>query len=196
MQKVVTRVHRRPVREPHRRSRVPGPAHDRPEVGTRARDAAVVHTRRWRVRRHCLRRRRAASPRLVPQPAGEPPRRRGRGREADRRAGRDRHRSRSGPVVARSRAFVSGLPRLPGPNRTRDPGGETRAESTGTGCVNPEAPRAYRRAHRGGTAALFTFLARSDIDATNWRGEQAIRPAVVNARCGAATASRSWREPR
>ena len=28
--------------------------------------------------------------------------------------------------------------------------------------------------------ALFTFLQRPDIDATNWRGEQAIRPAVVN----------------
>lgn len=27
---------------------------------------------------------------------------------------------------------------------------------------------------------LFTFLRRSGIDATNWRGEQAIRPAVVN----------------
>jgi transposase len=28
--------------------------------------------------------------------------------------------------------------------------------------------------------ALFSFLADADIDATNWRGEQAIRPAVVN----------------
>jgi transposase len=28
--------------------------------------------------------------------------------------------------------------------------------------------------------ALFSFLADTDIDATNWRGEQAIRPAVVN----------------
>jgi F420H(2)-dependent quinone reductase len=30
--------------------------------------------------------------------------------------------------------------------------------------VNPEAPRAYRRAHRGTTAPLFTFLAPPDID--------------------------------
>jgi transposase len=29
-------------------------------------------------------------------------------------------------------------------------------------------------------AALFTFLTDPQIDATNWRGEQAIRPAVVN----------------
>jgi transposase len=28
--------------------------------------------------------------------------------------------------------------------------------------------------------ALFTFLARPEVDATNWRAEQAIRPAVVN----------------
>lgn len=28
--------------------------------------------------------------------------------------------------------------------------------------------------------ALFTFLIRDDVDATNWRAEQAIRPAVVN----------------
>jgi transposase len=28
--------------------------------------------------------------------------------------------------------------------------------------------------------AMFTFLADEDVDATNWRGEQAIRPAVVN----------------
>ncbi len=28
--------------------------------------------------------------------------------------------------------------------------------------------------------SLFTFLARPDVDATNWRAEQAIRPAVVN----------------
>jgi transposase len=28
--------------------------------------------------------------------------------------------------------------------------------------------------------ALFTFLTRPGIDATNWRAEQAIRPAVVN----------------
>ena len=27
---------------------------------------------------------------------------------------------------------------------------------------------------------MFTFLRRSGIDATNWRAEQAIRPAVVN----------------
>ncbi len=27
---------------------------------------------------------------------------------------------------------------------------------------------------------LFAYLRRPDIDATNWRGEQAIRPAVVN----------------
>ncbi len=28
--------------------------------------------------------------------------------------------------------------------------------------------------------ALFTFLTTGGVDATNWRGEQAIRPAVVN----------------
>ena len=38
----------------------------------------------------------------------------------------------------RAAVLVSGLPRLPGPNRTRGPGGETRTESTVTGCVNPE----------------------------------------------------------
>lgn len=29
-------------------------------------------------------------------------------------------------------------------------------------------------------AALFTFLTTNGVDATNWRGEQAVRPAVVN----------------
>jgi len=46
--------------------------------------------------------------------------------------------------------------------------------------------------------ALFTYLTRPDIDATNWRAEQAVRPAVVNrkvwggnrTRRGAATQSR------
>jgi transposase len=46
--------------------------------------------------------------------------------------------------------------------------------------------------------ALFTFLERPDVDATNWRAEQAIRPAVVNRKVwggnrtqrGAATQSR------
>ncbi len=32
--------------------------------------------------------------------------------------------------------------------------------------------------------ALFTFLTHPGIDATNWRGEQAIRPAVVNRKPG------------
>lgn len=39
--------------------------------------------------------------------------------------------------------------------------------------------------------ALFTFLARPGIDATNWRGEQAIRPAVVNRKVWGG--NRTWR---
>ena len=39
--------------------------------------------------------------------------------------------------------------------------------------------------------ALFTFLARPDVDATNWRAEQAIRPAVVNRKVWGA--NRTWR---
>ncbi|MGH9187136.1 MAG: IS66 family transposase [Acidimicrobiales bacterium] len=39
--------------------------------------------------------------------------------------------------------------------------------------------------------ALFTFLANPDIDATNWRGEQAIRPAVVNRKVSGG--NRTWR---
>jgi len=40
-------------------------------------------------------------------------------------------------------------------------------------------------------AALFTFLDDADIDATNWRGEQAIRPAVVNRKVWGG--NRTWR---
>jgi transposase len=39
--------------------------------------------------------------------------------------------------------------------------------------------------------ALFTFLRDRDIDATNWRGEQAIRPAVVNRKVWGG--NRTWR---
>ena len=39
--------------------------------------------------------------------------------------------------------------------------------------------------------ALFTFLADPAIDATNWRGEQAIRPAVVNRKVWGG--NRTWR---
>jgi transposase len=39
--------------------------------------------------------------------------------------------------------------------------------------------------------ALFTFLAIPDVDATNWRGEQAIRPAVVNRKVWGG--NRTWR---
>ncbi len=39
--------------------------------------------------------------------------------------------------------------------------------------------------------ALFTFLARPDVDATNWRAEQAIRPAVVNRKVWGG--NRTWR---
>ena len=39
--------------------------------------------------------------------------------------------------------------------------------------------------------ALFTFLGNSTIDATNWRGEQAIRPAVVNRKVWGG--NRTWR---
>lgn len=39
--------------------------------------------------------------------------------------------------------------------------------------------------------ALFTFLDNPDIDATNWRGEQAIRPAVVNRKVWGG--NRTWR---
>src|SRR5664280_1644383 len=39
--------------------------------------------------------------------------------------------------------------------------------------------------------ALFTFLADPAIDATNWRGEQAIRPAVVNRKAWGG--NRTWR---
>ena len=39
--------------------------------------------------------------------------------------------------------------------------------------------------------ALFTFLRNPAVDATNWRAEQAIRPAVVTRKvCGG---NRSWR---
>ena len=41
------------------------------------------------------------------------------------------------------------------------------------------------------TPALFTFLARPDLDATNWRAEQAIRPAVVNRKVWGG--NRTWR---
>lgn len=39
--------------------------------------------------------------------------------------------------------------------------------------------------------ALFSFLARPDVDATNWRAEQAIRPAVVNRKVWGG--NRTWR---
>lgn len=39
--------------------------------------------------------------------------------------------------------------------------------------------------------ALFTYLARADVDATNWRAEQAIRPAVVNRKVWGG--NRTWR---
>ena len=39
--------------------------------------------------------------------------------------------------------------------------------------------------------ALFTFLDNPDVDATNWRGEQAIRPAVVNRKVWGG--NRTWR---
>ncbi len=39
--------------------------------------------------------------------------------------------------------------------------------------------------------ALFTFLARPGIDATNWRAEQAVRPAVVNRKVWGG--NRTWR---
>ncbi len=39
--------------------------------------------------------------------------------------------------------------------------------------------------------ALFTFLARPNVDATNWRAEQAIRPAVVNRKVWGG--NRTWR---
>lgn len=39
--------------------------------------------------------------------------------------------------------------------------------------------------------ALFTFLSHPDVDATNWRGEQAIRPAVVNRKVWGG--NRTWR---
>jgi transposase len=39
---------------------------------------------------------------------------------------------------------------------------------------------------------LFSYLYDLDIDATNWRGEQAIRPAVVNRKVWGG--NRSWRE--
>jgi transposase len=39
--------------------------------------------------------------------------------------------------------------------------------------------------------ALFTYLARSDIDAANWRAEQAVRPAVVNRKVWGG--NRTWR---
>lgn len=35
--------------------------------------------------------------------------------------------------------------------------------------------------------ALFTLLSRPGMDATSWRADQAMRPAVVNRRCGVAT---------
>jgi len=41
------------------------------------------------------------------------------------------------------------------------------------------------------TDALFTFLHDTGIDATNWRGEQAIRPAVVNRKVWGG--NRTWR---
>jgi hypothetical protein len=39
--------------------------------------------------------------------------------------------------------------------------------------------------------ALFTFLTHDDVDATNWRAEQAIRPAVVNRKVWGG--NRTWR---
>jgi len=40
--------------------------------------------------------------------------------------------------------------------------------------------------------ALFTFLTHDGVDATNWRAEQAIRPAVVNRKVWGG--NRTWRE--
>jgi transposase len=43
---------------------------------------------------------------------------------------------------------------------------------------------------RNERAALFTFLGRPGVEATNWRAEQAVRPAVVNRKvCGG---NRTW----
>ncbi|MDH5289594.1 MAG: transposase [Acidimicrobiia bacterium] len=39
--------------------------------------------------------------------------------------------------------------------------------------------------------ALFTYLAQPDVEATNWRAEQAIRPAVVNRKVWGG--NRTWR---
>ena len=43
-----------------------------------------------------------------------------------------------------------------------------------------EANRRLVKHLRHERAALFTFLATDGVDATNWRAEQAVRPAVVN----------------
>jgi transposase len=60
-----------------------------------------------------------------------------------------------------------------------------------------EAPHPHDECHKlvahlaKERAALFTFLADPTVDATNWRGEQAIRPAVVNRKVWGG--NRTWR---
>jgi len=58
----------------------------------------------------------------------------------------------------------------------------------GQPCASGEKGQRARRAQhrrlfkhlRHERSALFTFLTADGVDATNWRAEQAIRPAVVN----------------
>ena len=52
-------------------------------------------------------------------------------------------------------------------------------------------PQARRPPRAAEADALFTFLTHPDVDATNWRAEQAIRPAVVNRKVWGG--NRTWR---
>ena len=68
------------------------------------------------------------------------------------------------------------------------------AERVGLLGQDPQAHDECRRLVKHLVAeapALFTFLARPDVDATNWRAEQAIRPAVVNRKVWGG--NRTWR---
>jgi transposase len=66
-----------------------------------------------------------------------------------------------------------------------------RIELLGQGAHPHDANRRLVKHLCAEAHALFTFLRDPDIDATNWRGEQAIRPAVVNRKVWGG--NRTWR---
>lgn len=57
---------------------------------------------------------------------------------------------------------------------------EARTDRLLAGRITYEPNRVFAKHLRNEREAMFTFLRFPDVDATNWRGEHAIRPAVVN----------------